>query len=382
MAETSPTGASAELKQTASATIAIITQLEQVLCREPPNGQDKGQDEGQDKGQKERAESQPDPFTIAHNSASLIQAHSTKLSLLIINEPFTPSAIAKILRELVAGPFPGLATAVELFHPDQYTSAARRDLAWMGYKVLRDFKVLVESIPNNGKALAQLPDRGRVPVTGLIWASCMEIIDFAKLGVAEHLVCKVEHFRDTLQDILEELREWGDEVDEDDNDDGGIGNENEDEVEQITNGLEDTHIENTQAMLDELMDTRPIPRNDPDRIRERLESCVRRLQLTKHFYQALIKRRLKTLPPFPAPPSSAVPSRVDEVIVALKTIPDRFGDLVSAFYEQQPREIDALTDESFLGVFAASEMVLKSWTGEKDEFTNWVLRFQVEIRRA
>ncbi len=35
------------------------------------------------------------------------------------------------------------------------------------------------------------------------------MIALTKLGVAGYLVKKVEQFRDTLKDVLEELKEWG-----------------------------------------------------------------------------------------------------------------------------------------------------------------------------
>jgi hypothetical protein len=136
-------------------------------------------------------------------------------------------------------------------------------------------------------------------------------------------------------------------------------------------------------MLDDLMNSQQyIPRDDPDRIRERLESCLKRLRLTALLYQATVKRRIKPLPQVPTTSPSDIPARLDEVISILKRIPEGFGNLAMAFYELDPSEIDRLMDECFFDAFAASELLGKPWEGQKDEFTDWALRFQVEIKKG
>lgn len=390
MAESSSTSNPlAELNNIVSNTIALVTQLQDVLAKAT----------SEKESGNSSSENNLDAVALARDSASLIKAHSTKISLLIINKPFTPTAITKVLRELVAGPLPALVSAVELCHADQYTRAVRKDLSWRCGRVLKEFKELVQRIPSDGEVLTDAKKNGSsgkaaekrsIPVTGLLWATCDDVISLSKPGVAGYLVHKVEQYRDTLKDIMEELKEWGEEVDdEDEGDDDEESNganpsgAEDSNVGQLTESLEATHIADTQAMLDDLLDSQQhIPRDDPDRIRERLDSCLRRLRLTALLYQALIKRRLKTLPPFPSLPGSDVPSRLDEIIDLLKSIPDRFGNLAMAFYDLDPQAIDGLMDECFFDAFAASELLAKPWTSQKDEFTDWAKKFQVEIKKG
>ncbi|KAI1408595.1 hypothetical protein F5Y13DRAFT_171826 [Hypoxylon sp. FL1857] len=326
-----------------------------------------------------------DPLSLAHDSATLIKAHTTKLSLLIINEPFTPSAISKVLRELVAGPIPALASAVQICDSDKYTAVARQDLAWRCYRVLKELKSLVEIIPLNGKVLPNAQkngirgDKGSMAATGVIWAACDDVILLKKLGFAGLLVKKVEEYRDTLKDILEELKEYSEEVDEDEDDDGSSeaqGNGVNDVVDQLQN----THI-STQEMLDDLMNPRHIPRDDPDKIRERLESCLKRLRLTTLLYTAIVKRRLKALPQLPTATGTPVAQRLDEVFPLLKRLPHRFGEVACAFYELDRDAIDRAMDSCFFDAFAASEMLMKPWEGQRDEFTDWAEKFQVGIKK-
>ncbi|KAI0008360.1 hypothetical protein F4779DRAFT_452611 [Xylariaceae sp. FL0662B] len=326
------------------------------------------------------------PLALAHDSATLIRAHTTKLSLLIINEPFTPSAIIKVLRELVAGAIPGIATAVQVCDADKYTAVARRDLAWRCYRVLRELKGLVEIIPLNGKVLVDAKrhggqgGKGSLAATGVIWAACDDVALLKKLGIAGLLVKKVEEYRDTLKDVLEELKEWSEEVDEDEDDEDDEDDEGQDEVDGVTNQMQNAHI-SAQEMLDDLMNPQHIPRDDPDKIRERLDSCQKRLRLTTLLYSAIVKRRLKALPSLPTTAEAPVARRLDEVFPLLKRLPHRFGEVAAAFYELDPGAIDRAMDSCFFDAFAASEMLMKPWEGQRDEFSEWAEKFQVGIKK-
>lgn len=321
-----------------------------------------------------------DAFALAGDSASLIRAHSTKLSLLIINEPFTPSAIAKVLQELVAGPVPGIASAVQICAAERYTAVARQDLASRSHRVLKELRGLIDVIPLDGKILPAEKkdgvkgDKGSIAATGVIWAACDDVISLRNLGVANLLVKKVQQYRDTLQDVLDELKEWKEEGEEQEED------EDADEVEYVTNQLHTTHL-SAQDMVDDFMNTRHIPRDDQDKIGERLETCLKRLRLTTLLYTAIVKRRLKVLPPLPASDPTPVAKRLDEVLAVLKRIPDQFNEVACSFYELEPDAIDRAMDTCFFDAFAASEMLMKPWEGDRDEFSAWVEKFQVSIKK-
>lgn len=326
-----------------------------------------------------------DPLSLAHDSASLIRAHTTKLSLLIINEPFTPSAIGTVLRELVAGPIPGIASAVQVCSAEKYTKVARQDLAWRCYRVLHELKALVEAIPLDGKILRNQQKnggKGSIAATAVVWSACDDVILLKKLGIAGMLVKKVEEYRDTLKDVLEELKEWSEEVDEDDDsEEDGDANRSSNDINDVTDQLQNSHI-STQNMIDDLMNPQHIPRDDPDKIRERLDSCLKRLRLTTLLYSAVVKRRLKALPTLPVVAAeSTVTQRLDEVIPILKRLPHRFGDVACAFYDMDRVSIDREIDACFFDAFAASEMLMKPWEGQRDEFTDWAEKFQVSIKK-
>lgn len=340
-----------------------------------------------------------DALALSHDSAALIKAHATKISLLIINEPFTPSAITKVVRELIAGAVPSLAAAVELCTPERYTRSLQLDLAWRAGRVLRELRELLSRIPKDGKVLSNAEKnssagsaegRGSIATTGVLWSACDDVMAFGKRGFAGNLAHKIEQLRETLKDVMEELKEWGEETEDsgsdDDDGDGSHTGPDVDGIAHITSGFNSSSISATpdaQAILDDLMNSqRYIPRDDPNRIRERLDSCLKRLRLITLLYQATVKRRLKPLPHVPPSSPSDVPCRLDEVIPVLKKIPERFGSLAMAFYDLDAPEIDRLMDECFFDAFTASELLVKPWDGQKDEFSDWALRFQVEIKKS
>lgn len=337
-----------------------------------------------------------DCLALARDSATLVKAHATKISLFIITEPFTPSAILTVLRQLIQEPIPAIASAVQLCHADSYTKLIRRDLAWRCGRVLKETRELIQKIPKDGKVLPQEKrdgpssakgGKGSIMATGVLWNVCDEVINFANLGVVGHLVHRAEHFRDTLKDVMEELKEWSEEQGEEDDgdDDSDDADEGQDQdVQDLADEVNNTHI-STQAMIDDLMNSNTvIPRDDPDKIRDRLDSTLRRLRLTVLLFQALIKRRLKTLPKLPldSKNDSVVVSRLDEVLPLLRKMADRFNSLAVAFYDLDSAEITKLMDQCFFDAFAVSELLAKPWSGQKDEFTDWVAKFQVEIKKS
>ncbi|KAL7923312.1 hypothetical protein ACQKWADRAFT_60115 [Trichoderma austrokoningii] len=334
-----------------------------------------------------------DALALARDSATLIRAHATKVSLLIINEPFTPSAVSSVVRELVKGPIPGLAASVQACDPNVYTLAFRRELASRCQRVLFGLAELLVRIPKDGKVLAKENEgfsaggKGSIASTGVLWSACDSLVTLANGGVGGFFVQKMDEWKDTLKDIMEEVKEWGDEEADEDNEDDDDDDDDDDDVDDLADQAESTHI-STQNMLDDLMSShQSIPASDPDGIRPRLESSLRRLRLVILLYTAITKRRMKKLSlPLPEADSKTATAtttqRLNELAPLLQKLPDSFGDLACAFYELRPKEIDDAMDQCFLDSFAVSELLRESWDGSRDEFTEWTEKFQTEIKRA
>ena len=328
-----------------------------------------------------------DALALARDSASLIRAHGTKVSLLIINEPFTPSAVTSVVRELVAGPVPAIVSAAQACTAERYTLALRQELASRCRRVLAELHELLHKIPKDGKVLAvdkksgfAPGERGSIPATGILWTACDDVISLAKGGVGGFFAQKTGEWRDMLKDVMEEMKDWGDEEPDDDED--GSDDNADDGVDELADQLGDTHVD-AQDMIDDIMNSQPtIPRSDPNRIRPRLESSLKRLRLVVLLYEAAIKRRFKKLPTLPpADADSKVPCRLDRLSQALQQLPNRFEDLAGAFYELDPQDIDEAAQQCFDDAISASQLLAENWDGAEDEFSAWASKFQVEIRK-
>ncbi|RGP79758.1 hypothetical protein FLONG3_2071 [Fusarium longipes] len=317
-----------------------------------------------------------DALALARDCSSLIRAHGTKISLLVINEPFTPSAITTVVRELVKGPIPGLASAVQACETKLYTTVVRKELAYRAQKVLAELSNLLNRVPKDGKVLSGVgrdSGSGSLALTGMLWSACDEVIALANMGVGGFFVKKAEEWRDTLKDVMEELKEWGEEEDEDDDED-------EDEVDDLADKMNDASLSN-QEKLDEIMNSSSaIPRSDPDKIRPRLDSTLKRLRMVVLLYQALSKRRFKKLPKDTT--KGDMPAKLDSTANVLAALPDKFGDLAEAFYELDSEEIDKLMEECFESAVGVSEVLKIGWEGESDEFSEWMEKFKVEVKKA
>ncbi|QSZ35100.1 hypothetical protein DSL72_007964 [Monilinia vaccinii-corymbosi] len=373
----------ATLKSTVETTISLIQQL-QAFANAPEDTK-----EGSAEEEPKPKHADVNAIDLAHDSASLIRAHSTKLSLLIVNKPFTASAINQVLREIIAGPLPGLASAVEICNAERYTKTMSEELQWRVTKVLTELSTLINAIPLDGKTLSddkkngtgKSNGKGSLASTGIVWDACDSVIALKTLGVAGLAMKKAEEYRDLVKDALEELQAWAEEESDDEDDDEDSGDEGDEK-------------KDAQDIVDDFFGSqRHIPKDDPEKIREKLESSMKRLRLIVLMYQAVVKRRFNTLPYLPHPElpaqlkekSSEDPGIVeclDEVLVRMKKITDLTDDLASAFYELDSATIDKLMDETWFTGFATIELLIKNWEGQKDDFTTWAYKFQLAMKKG
>ncbi|KFY71135.1 hypothetical protein V499_08660 [Pseudogymnoascus sp. VKM F-103] len=339
---------------------------------------------------------------LAHDAAKLIRAHSTKLSLLIINTPFTPSAIVKVLRELAAGPLPSLGTAVELCGAHIYSDILQGELQWRVRKVFSEFGVLLKEIPLDGKVLTddqkngtgKTVGKGSLASTGVLWQACDDLAELKNLGIAGVVVRKAEQYRDTLKDAIEELQEWGDESGDEDEDEDEDANTDDEADEAIPKSAQD-------EIDDFFGSTMHIPSDDPNKIRPRLELSLRRLKLIAVMFSAVIKRRFQTLSSLtlselstgdyplaqdkltlPKPGSVIAPAyRVDASVDILRTLTELADNLATAFYDLDAEAIDDGMDECFSTSLKVTELLSQDWAGKDDAFTTWAQTFKTEIKK-
>lgn len=298
-------------------------------------------------------------LSAATDEARKLKKNAAKIALLIINEPFTPSAITKELRNLVQNCIVGLSNAIELCDPWRYTCTMSAELAHRSQILWKELETFVTTIPEDGKVLSkdqqkgngQTKGNGSLAETGLLWQACDSIIELGEIGILGLFDKKTQTYRDQLKDALEELKEWGEEEGEDDD--------------------ENSHDEGDSMCEEDMFDQRPIPKSDPDRIRPRLDTTTQRARTICLLYNSVIKRRFKSMP---GPGKFTLP--VDLALRSLSRIPEVMDELVGAFYDLNPGCIDRLMGDLFTDAVEVVDLLALGWAGESDEFTKWAAKFK------
>lgn len=354
-------------------------------------------------------------LSLARDAATLARAHGTKISLLMINEPFTPSAIQKVVTEMGA-PIMSLATAAAECYGDRYTNHVRQELARRCASVLEQMQHLLNAIPRDGRVVPEaqrvggagsggsssrtqskaMADRGSYTKIGILWAECDGLVAFANKGIDGYLVQVVNQLAEQLKDEQEELREWGEEEDDDDDDDdddgagfddGNVSDSGYDDEDGNEGGAINDN-DAAQAMLDALMNTRHIPADDPNGLRPRLETALKKIRLVLLLCRAIVKRRLTkpAIPALPTPtPEGQVAARLDGAVAALQTVANRFEDLAAAFYKLDASEVDTVLGQCLEAAVTVSQQLSRPWTPPKDDapgdvFTEWTTKFEAEMQ--
>lgn len=162
-------------------------------------------------------------LNLLKTAAQVLKSNVTKLSLLAITAPFTPSAVSTQLKSLHNSILPSLATSAILIaaeiHPDLFV----KDCSNLVRAALTETKGLLETIEQRAKAKsiqsqpADADKQGVTEATGRVWAACDVLIKFAEDGVPGFLIKKADQWLALMKDAVQELQEWDPEELVDDN---------------------------------------------------------------------------------------------------------------------------------------------------------------------
>jgi hypothetical protein len=154
----------------------------------------------------------PCPLALLIASAEALKAQTTKISLLAINSPFTPSAVITVLSALNESVLPCLVTAALLIDSERHTAAFHSETEVLVKTALRELDGLIGDIKaialENGRNLnEELKDRVTTSA-GRVWGVCDQLILLAKDGVVGFIIRKAKQYFELVKDGIQELREW------------------------------------------------------------------------------------------------------------------------------------------------------------------------------
>ena len=308
----------------------------------------------------------PNPLRVVGDSAKLVKAHTTRLSLLAINKPFTPSAITKVLQELSATCLPAMMSAVQICEQERATWGALmgKEIQARVRRVFKELEMLLAEMQSISAGDGGKARRDSLSSTGVVWESCDALVELEALGIVGLAVQKVEQYRDTIKDAIQELQEWKDGED--------LGSEGQ------TDGLLDSDDEAVDGDRDSIEDmfnaANSMPSDRPE-LKALVEEVDGKLKKVVILYQAFVKRRIRTF----KPSLEQEVLRLDDLMLHMRRIPHQVDELASNFYDVDEDGARQVLTKCIAEAKGASTVVELNWNGEEDEFTAWVKKWSAAV---
>ncbi|KZZ95474.1 hypothetical protein AAL_04705 [Moelleriella libera RCEF 2490] len=370
-----------------------------------------------------------DILDVVESAALRIHSQGTKISVLLAHKPFSPKAVASEVAQISCT---DLGFAVQACLPDLFSLAFYQEMGFRAWTVVNNIEHLLQLIPRNANSLdiaGGAPWAGNASRTGMLWDACDRLRALARSRVSEFYIEKVKLYRTTLEDILRELKTYAEPAGDDDGDDPSDNSNNQHSVQAEVDAIGNDQRAR-QDFIDEIFRVEHLPSDDPHRLRPLLERTIRRVQLVIHFYSGLIKRRFAKLPQLPnfddicsysdsgsgtdshcsesdcgsgtdshcsksdsgsgtdshcsnsdnTETELNVVNRLDDLQPQLSAVTASFNHLVEAFY-MTPEKVYPSLDHCISISCNLGELFVKDWQGQRDQFSDWIDRYRLEMNR-
>lgn len=316
----------------------------------------------------------PQPLALLSDSCKILKAQTTKLSLLILNKPFTPSAITYILNACAGGCLPAIMSALELCPTEIYSHLLHNHIRTSISRLMAELLNLIASIPQDERGI-EPQSRDVLASTGVLWAGCDDIVTLANSGIISLAIQKAEEYHSLLKDAIEELEQWDPEEEEDVSDTDSLSSR-----QQITNTTAFGDTTEPGALLEALFVT-----NNIVELRKRSLSTLRTVRL---IYPALKKRRIASFPNITSTTSHEhLPrvehiNRLDAIMLSTQRFTEAADEIAGALYEGGEVQVSELLDALVGEAKQCSTTVTKNWKGEEDDFTAWVGKWSARLEEV
>ncbi|KAK3686497.1 hypothetical protein LTR37_019744 [Vermiconidia calcicola] len=315
----------------------------------------------------------PNPLLVLSDAAKLVKAHTTKLSLLAINKPFTASAITKVLKELTATCLPAMMSAVQICEQERamWGSTMGKEVKARVRRVFKEMEMLLSEVQSIAAGAQRGAGRDSLSSTGVVWESCDALVELEQDGIVGLALQKAEQYRETIKDAIQELQEWkeGEDLDSE-----GFGD-----------GLADSDDEAVDGDKDSIEDlfnaANSMPKDRPE-LKELVEQAQVKLRSIVNINKAVAKRRILT---FKIDTNDADTEqepavyRLDDLMQHLKRMPHQVDELASNFYDLYEKGAREAIAKIVAEARAACEGMQLDWNGGEDEFTVWFRKWSSAI---
>ena len=314
----------------------------------------------------------PNPLALLSDASKILKAQTTKLSLLILNKPFTPSAITFILNSLSSSCLPGLISALEICPATKYTRLLHQHIRSTLLKIMMELLSLIASIPSDERGIEMSTGRNTLASTGVLWAECDKMVELASNGLVSLAAQRTDDYHGLLKDAIQELEEWDPDEDTDSDTDSLSSNKQKP-------GSTPTTTDNLASTLEDLsLSSITI-------LRKRTLVTLRTVRV---IYPALKKRRISTFPNITSAtvpeslPTSAQIDALDSLIDQAKDFTEAADEIAGALYEGDEKQVERRLRALQESAEACAIGVKKSWKGEEDEFTGWAEKWAARLEEV
>jgi len=314
----------------------------------------------------------PNPLKVLNDSAKLVKAHTTKLSLLAINKPFTPSAIGKVVKELASTCLPAMMGAVQICEQEKaiWGSMMGKEVQARVRRIWRELEMLLKEVLSIAAGGTGNARRDSLSSTGVVWESCDALIELDTLGLGGLALQKAQQYRETIKDAISELQEWseGDDL--------------------ATEGHSDTLLDPTDEGVDGDVDSiddifnaaNSMPANRPD-LKDIVEEADSKLKKVVILFNALVKRRISMHEKASAADASveARVMKLDKVMSHLRRIPFQVDEMASVLYDLDADGAKLVLRKCLGEALSAGKLMRTDWDDNVDGFTPWLEKWEAAI---
>ncbi|MCJ1392012.1 hypothetical protein MMC18_004879 [Xylographa bjoerkii] len=330
--------------------------------------------------------SSPNAIALYSDAGAILKAQTTKLSLLVLNKPYTPSEITFILKSLCQECIPALVSACQLCTPERYTNFLHRVIRASVGSAFKHYLDLLDDIPVDERGIENIRSQKTLRNTGVIWEGMEFAIKLAPMGLVAVATTKVEGYHDLFKDAIEELEEWRD----GDLSPMDIIANDVPEMKPIWDGAKaemgpvaQKHDINNMGEFED--NPFNLPRHASAAILPTTRKAIETLKLIRLLYPAMLKRRVKRFPVIDAQtpadkfPTAEQANRYDKLMAYCHLFSEEADEIAAALYTQDVEQVDGrlgiITDYARKCI----AFVEKTWDGGEDEFSKWVRTWLVKL---
>ena len=314
-------------------------------------------------------EDSPNPLALLSDASQILKAQTTKLSLLILNKPFTPSAITFILSSLSNSCLPALMSSLELCPTDRYTDLMHQYIRSSLARVMMELLALLDLIPQDEHGIEKTMGRDTLASTGVLWGECDKMVALGSGGLTKLAAGRVEEYHGLLKDAIAELEEW----DPDEDAESDTDSMTSDGVKDLSARLVDASLE--QSIGDLSLSPIAVLRN----------RALATLRIIRVLYPAIVKRRILTFQNFDRTsttedfPSASHISSLDALVDHTKNFTEETDEIAGALYAGAEKEVnDRLTKLAEMSRTCVQGIKF-GWDGNEDEFTTWAGKWTARL---